>query len=191
MIAKKPPLRRDGGSSIYYLISYICNDDKTEPDLDLKGLWFRNLAGETVREVVVEMRNIVDFGWRETLNPLVHYVITWPQDETPPLKQIEAYGDYLLKALHLENNQAVMALHQNTKNDHLHIVANRIGFDGRPVRLAGNGWDVKAAIKAMRELEQMYGLKVQHNGIYDTIDGEIVDTGKQSNVSVRARDMEA
>ncbi len=37
------------------------------------------------------------------------------------------------KEMGFQNNQWVAVLHHDTNHPHLHIVANRIGFDGRTV----------------------------------------------------------
>ena len=191
MIAIMTKCREDGGSSLHYLLSYISKETKTKIDDVLKGIWYRNLAGETTQEIVVEMRDIMD-GYHKNRDPrlLRHFIVSWPQNEIPTLKQVEEVGDYMLKSLGAEDLQAVFALHQNTDNYHLHIVVNRVNFDGRPVDLA-NRWEVKAIQKAARELELKYGWSIQHNGLYDVDkDGNIYETGITASVKKKAKDFE-
>ena len=191
MITKMAKKRDDGGSSIHYLVSYVSKEIETQGDDKLKGLWYRNLMGDTTREVIVEMRDLMDE--KETngkFNLLRHFIISWPPGEVPNFEQVQDTGDHMLKALGAEFLQAVFALHQDTDNYHMHIVVNRMGFDGVPVDLA-NRWEVRCIQKAARELEIKQGWSVQHGGLWDVDkEGNIFETGLSATVKMRAKDFE-
>jgi hypothetical protein len=55
-----------------------------------------------------------------------------------------------------DKNQYVSILHKDTRHKHLHIIANRVGFDGERV---SDSQSYKRVAKICRELEDKYGMK--------------------------------
>lgn len=62
------------------------------------------------------------------------------------------------------NNQYIIGRHSDTDKDHIHIVASRIGLDGK---LWLGRHDVKQMIKHTQELEQVHGLTITPGLSYD------------------------
>jgi hypothetical protein len=56
----------------------------------------------------------------------------------------------------LDNNQYFITRHTNTEHEHIHILVNRIQFDGR---VTDASWDYLRCQKIMRELERDFGLQ--------------------------------
>lgn len=86
-----------------------------------------------------------------------HFVISFSaEDETklnPELMQ-NLTKDYLQK-MGYANNQFVAYLHQDTSKEHLHIIANRVDFDGEAV---SDSFDKKRSRASLMKLEQKYNL---------------------------------
>lgn len=81
-----------------------------------------------------------------------------PQDETrlranPQLVQ-QVASDYL-KSMKLDQSQYVVIQHRDTAHSHLHIIANRVRFDGHTV---SDGQNYARQTQLMRQIEERYGL---------------------------------
>lgn len=59
-------------------------------------------------------------------DPVLHMIVSWPEHERPDNEAIFAAARRLLKAIHLDEHQAVMAIHDDTDNIHVHIEVNRV-----------------------------------------------------------------
>lgn len=58
-----------------------------------------------------------------------HLILSWRDDIKPSREEMEAAAHSALKALGMENAQAIFSAHQETKCSHLHIVASKINPD--------------------------------------------------------------
>ena len=103
-------------------------------------------------------------------DPVYHLILSWQECDKPTPKQVKECVQYTLKALGMEECQAVWAIHHDTDNDHVHIAVNRVHPEkglvmGPPRR------DYHVIDKAMRELELIHGFR-RDNGPYVTLDTE-------------------
>ena len=91
--------------------------------------------------------------------PVKHFVLAFaPEDEkkiTPELCK-EFISDYL-KQMGYENNQYCSYLHKDTDNLHIHIVCNRVSYDGRVVKDSNEKYKSR---KILNSFEKKYGLQV-------------------------------
>ena len=101
------------------------------------------------------------------------------------LKEMEFLGDGLHKS------QYVIARHQDTKHEHIHIIASRIRMDGSVVP---DSWDYRRSEVVVRQLEQEFGLEPtrcsnervaekvkQKHGIKTTVGERSAQTKKQKH----------
>jgi hypothetical protein len=65
-------------------------------------------------------------------------------------------GHKYLKGMDLDNNQFVMTRHTDTDHEHIHIIANRIQFNGD---VTSDSNDYRRQEVIMREIERDYGLQ--------------------------------
>jgi hypothetical protein len=107
-------------------------------------------------------------------DPVYHLILSWQEGDKPTPKQVEKSVKYTLKALGMEECQAVWAIHHDTDNDHVHIAVNRVHPD-KGVVMGPPRRDYHVIDKAMRELEIIHGFR-RDNGPYVTLD---TDTGPQ------------
>ena len=171
------------------LIRYVLQVNKQIDGEVIRYSWFENIFEETAEGAISEMRYVISLSDR-TRHPLEHFILSWPGNEVPRMDLIHAAGKYVLKSMGLEKNQAVMALHEDTNNLHLHIVANRLDEDGNLVR-TGNGWPINTIHKASRELELKNNWTHQDGGIYEIKKGLVVKfSGEKNKISKAARDFE-
>lgn len=63
---------------------------------------------------------------RKLAAPVYAYSLSWHPDETPDQAAMIAAGRASLKALGLENHQAVFVAHRDEPHPHLHIIVNRV-----------------------------------------------------------------
>lgn len=112
-------------------------------------------------ETAAAEMNMVAGQNRHVKDPVYHFIISWPESDTPSDAQIFESAAYSLKSLGLEGHQYVTAIHRDTDNVHAHIAVNRV----HPVTFkAANMWnDVDTLQQAMRVLERHYGF-TQDNG---------------------------
>ncbi len=67
--------------------------------------------------------------------PVLHITLSLVSGEELPKDKLAEICQDCAKDLGFENNQYVAIHHKDTSHQHLHIVANRIGFDKRTVVL--------------------------------------------------------
>jgi len=191
MIGKICKHRKDGQSSVRDLVSYITSSDKTAYRTDQKvAVWFRNMAADTPAEAIDEMRYIAESNSRAR-RPLMHMVVSWPQDETPNNDLVVETAETILRDMGLDDNQAVFSLHKDTENFHMHIAVNRIRADDLQIITPAKGWTKNAIQASCRKMELKHGLTIQHGGSVDVINGRIVKVkNKRAAVNASARDFE-
>ncbi|RQR38978.1 MULTISPECIES: TraI/MobA(P) family conjugative relaxase [unclassified Burkholderia] len=147
MLAKIPPKRGDARSSFRSLIEYVTRTDEGQTS-DIET--FTNcLSLETAH---AEMHAVADRSAR-VRDPVLHFVISWREGEQPNAAQVREAGRTALEVLGMppDAHQYVFAVHRDTDNVHLHVVANRVNLDtGRAVH---PGLSYLKLDRCMRELE--------------------------------------
>ncbi|EKK2433434.1 relaxase/mobilization nuclease domain-containing protein [Escherichia coli] len=184
MLAKVPPKRNDSKSSFKSLQKYVESRDVIDPETGEVIGWEKD-------SVSVETNCLdKDTAWREMLavadmngrvkDPVYHAVLSWRADENPTDEQMFEAGKAALKALGMEDHQHLLAVHRDTDNAHLHLMANRVHPDTyRPVDVSRDYFKLD---KCMREVELAQGW-AHDNGPYAVHerDGKkVVDWSKES-----------
>jgi hypothetical protein len=115
-----------------------------------------NLAGRNAAELAAE------FGAVRRLRPDIerpvwHASLSLPRGENLSAEQWEAVAArYMAKmGFDLATTPWVVARHSDTAHEHVHIIASRVGIDGK-VWLGQ--WEARHAIEATQELEREFGL---------------------------------
>ncbi|MCI5042526.1 MAG: relaxase/mobilization nuclease domain-containing protein [Donghicola eburneus] len=147
-IIKKPGEKGSGGSAEAFKpgARYVCEKaDHFE---------MRNLASRDWEGAAAEMQLVSELNSR-VQKPYYHMAASWHALEQPTNAQMMEAADYLLKAMGLEEHQAIIAIHRDKKEAHFHVVVNTV----HPV--TGKVWsksnDHLRAEKASREIEVMQG----------------------------------
>ena len=113
-----------------------------------------NMSGENPRELAAE------FGEIRKLRPslgkaVLHVSLSAAPGEKLTDDQWREVGQRYMVEMGLEKNQFVVTRHTDTEHEHIHILANRIRFDGS---VTSDSQDYKRQEAVMRELERDYGL---------------------------------
>lgn len=167
MLAKVPPKRNDSKSSFKSLQRYVESRDVIDPETGEVIGWEKD-------SVSVETNCLdKDTAWREMLavadmngrvkDPVYHAVLSWRADEKPTDEQMFEAGRAALKAIGLEEHQYLLAVHRDTDNIHLHMMANRVHPE--TYRAADMSRDYFKLDKCMREVELAQGW-AHDNGPY-------------------------
>jgi hypothetical protein len=88
--------------------------------------------------------------------PVLHITLSLAPGENLAGDQLMQLAEDCAKEMGISNNQYLAVLHKDTNHQHLHIVANRIGFDKRTASDSNNYQKMAACC---RKLELKYGLK--------------------------------
>ena len=76
-------------------------------------------------------------GGRRLEKPVAHYSLSWAADEKPTQAKMVTAARASLRALGLEDHQAVLVAHRDGTTPHVHVVANRVSIeDGRAAPLS-------------------------------------------------------
>lgn len=68
----------------------------------------------------------VDLRGRDNTNPVLHVTLSWAHDEKPTPEHMRETALSALKALKLDEHQAVMAAHSDKEHLHVHLVINTV-----------------------------------------------------------------
>ncbi len=105
-----------------------------------------------------------DFNAQRKMNPNLgqavwHTSISFKPEEAARLdaEKMKAIAQDWIKGMNLENTQYAVIRHTDTDHPHFHIIANRVGNDGRAVSDSHN---YARSQKLLRQLEQKHGLTI-------------------------------
>jgi Relaxase/Mobilisation nuclease domain len=134
--------------------AYVCQDLERAVLLDVEG----------VREHDLRLM-AYDFGVehsfrREREKPVFHGMLSFPPGEDPgDVKLVQIAREYL-QEIGMSRTQFAIVKHTDKAHLHLHIIANRINFDGE---IIGEGLIIERGIKAAQKLTREHRL-VQEQG---------------------------
>ena len=77
-------------------------------------------------------------GGRKLAKPVLHYSLSWAQDETPDKGEMSRAVDGSLEALGLEGHEALVVAHEDTRHPHVHVIANRVDPETGKAATLGN-----------------------------------------------------
>jgi hypothetical protein len=87
----------------------------------------------TRSELVQQFREVMEQN-RNVLKPCLHVVLgISPEDQLTKSQWVDIADGYA-KALGFSNHQYVAIMHHDTDHEHVHLLLNRIGFEGEVVR---------------------------------------------------------
>ena len=123
-----------------------------------KAAWVHLRGVSSIETAALEMEAVAALSSR-CRDPVYHLIIAYAKHERPTREQVVSDAERLLKAIGMERNQYVLAAHKDTDDFHAHVIANRVGLDGRANDLwheriirervcaeisAERGWDIVA-----------------------------------------------
>jgi hypothetical protein len=107
-------------------IDYIMNDKGHAEELDR-----HMISGENGKEILAEMREVQNLNSRCQNN--TYSIVLSPDASQTKFsnEELKELTQDHLKNLGLENHQYIAYVHNSTDNQHVHIIANRIDFEGK------------------------------------------------------------
>ena len=102
-------------------------DYATAPE---KAAWIHTRGVTSLGTAALEMEATAALSTR-CRDAVYHLIIAYAKHERPTREQVVADAERLLKAIGMDDHQYVLAAHKNTDDFHAHVIANRVGPDGR------------------------------------------------------------
>jgi hypothetical protein len=111
-----------------------------------------------IREIEATQRR----NTRSQADRSYHLVFSFPEGERPSKEVLEAIEDELVGAIGLADHQRISAIHDDTRNLHVHVAINRV----HPTKFNNVTpfYDKQKLMAACVALEQKYGLQVTNHG---------------------------
>lgn len=156
------------GKSFAHCIAYCLEDKQQLTDEKKKelaahdGLRHKNRAEVLAynqcygnkKELAEQFRDVKKLSKRVE-KPVLHASIRLAPGETLARHQWLSVAEEMAKELGVAGNQYLVVQHHDTKEQHIHLVANRVGFDGKAASTSNNFYKMD---KLCRRLEKQYGL---------------------------------
>lgn len=89
-------------------------------------------------------------------SPVMHITLSLDQEDVFTKEKLRQMGQDFAREFGFEKNQYLLVYHKDTKHPHLHIIANRVGFDGSRINDSNS---YRKVANLCRKLELKYGLK--------------------------------
>lgn len=117
-------------------------------------IYYNNCFG-TASELASQFNEVRKLSSRVE-KPVMHISLRLAPGETLSKDQLVEIAQACAVEFKFDQNQYVCALHKDTREQHIHIVANRVGYDGKAVTLANN---YRRMANFCRQMEKKYNLK--------------------------------
>ena len=122
MIGKGKSIAHTGAS-----MAYGWNQDK-----EAEVLFSQHLAGDNPKQVTGEFKLVQEQNVRCQKNTLSFVLSPTPEEgKWLNKEQLKELTERFVKEMHLKEQQAIAFVHRDRAHTHVHLYANRIGFDGR------------------------------------------------------------
>jgi len=157
------------GRSFYHCISY-CLEDKKELSeqrkIELESqdrlmhigraevLEYNQCFGDKY-DLTQQFKDVRKLS-RRVEKPMLHMTLRLAPNDLLTKEQFREVGRECAKAFGIADNQYICVLHKDTNERHIHIAANRVGFNGR---VASDSNSYKRMADLCRRLEKKYGLQ--------------------------------
>lgn len=157
------------GKSLYHCLSYCLEDKQNLSPEQEKMLSERdgiqhqhraevlvyNLCYGDKKELAGQFREVSKLS-RRTEKPTLHLTLRLAPGESLSRAELTEIGSKCAEEFGVADHQYICILHKDTREQHIHLVANRVGFDGKAAK-DGNNYRRMAAL--CRRLEKEYNLK--------------------------------
>jgi hypothetical protein len=146
------------GKSFRGCINYVLQN-KLRGDLELPTqkraelIHFNHCFGD--RKELIQQFNEVRLLNPKLTNPVMHLILSLSPGENPEKATLIAMAEDCSQALGFDKNQYIAVTHNDTHHLHLHIVVNRIDFDGKTLSDSNNYKKIAAFCRQMEEKYQL------------------------------------
>lgn len=158
---------------VYTLSRYVLGMD-IDPDVEkcLASVAHGFVSPEPAFQIY-EMQ-VASRGAKKSPDPIQHWVLSWPSDAGPNAERFtDIVGDYV-DFFALNGHQIFAGLHEDTDNQHLHIVLNRFNLAAQRLLDINNGFTRHAGALFCAFLEDKYGYEPSPNAAAYKVNDELV-----------------
>jgi hypothetical protein len=117
-------------------------------------IYYNNCFG-TASELASQFNEVRKLSSRVE-KPVMHISLRLAPGESLSKDQLLEIAQACAAEFKFDQNQYVCALHKGTREQHIHIVANRVGYDGKAVTLTNN---YRRMANFCRQMEKKYNLR--------------------------------
>jgi Relaxase/Mobilisation nuclease domain len=157
------------GQSFSHCLSYCLEDKRTLSEAQKQALSIRegvqhkdraeileyNLCYGDKKELAGQFKEVRKLNNRVE-KPVLHLSIRVAPGDHLTREQLAEVGRAAAEEFGISKNQWVCILHKDTKEQHIHLVGNRVGYDGK---VASDSQNYRRMAELCRRLEKKYGLK--------------------------------
>lgn len=157
------------GNSFYHCFKYCLEDkinlseeqkiqlskrDNVQHKERAEVLYYNNCFGN-VNELTGQFSEVSKLS-RRVQKPVFHFTLSLAHGENLSKNQLIEIAQACAEAFKVDKNQYAVVLHKDTHAQHIHVVANRVGYDGK---VASNSNNYLQMANLCRKLEIKYQLK--------------------------------
>lgn len=176
MIAQDVTREMRGTASYRPLAAYILRVHNGQPDPRDWGLstdrhtdavaWAKavNSVSPNLGWAIAETDVVQQMNSRARTNKSYHYVISFPEGETPDRETLENIEQVLSGAIGYRDHQRLMAVHTDTDNLHMHVAVNRVHPE--TYRCIDSAFDRLTLLRTTAQLEAVHGLVKENHEPY-------------------------
>src|SRR6476469_226879 len=143
-------------------LQYVLQDKKLEQQEEQKlqresraeVLQYNRCFGDA-KELEKQMQEVRQLNTR-TEKPVFSMSLRASEHDRLSKEEWRQIGEKLAREFGAQNNQYIVVLHKDTQPNHIHVIANRVGYDGK---CAGHFKDYERMAKFCRVIEKEYGLQ--------------------------------
>jgi hypothetical protein len=117
-------------------------------------IYYNNCFGDA-KELASQFNEVRKLSARVE-KPVLHISLRLAPGESLSKDQLVELAQACAAEFKFDQNQYVCALHKDTREQHIHIVANRVGYDGKAVSLTNN---YRRMANFCRQMEKKYNLR--------------------------------
>lgn len=147
------------GKSFTGCISYVLenklNSAKNSKQINRAELISFNQCFGDKKELIKQF-NDVRFLNPKLTKPVMHLILSLSPDDKPDKATLISMAEDCAESLGFTKNQFIAVTHNDTYHLHLHLVVNRVGFDGKTLSDSNN---YKKIADYCRKMELKYSLK--------------------------------
>src|SRR6187399_3286534 len=148
------------GKSFRGCIAYCLEDKKLRHDKSITNQRAEvvqyNLCFGNKKELAGQFNEVRRLN-QKLSKPVLHITLSLADGERLSRQKLQQVVEDCAKYMGFDENQYLAVEHLDTKHQHLHIVANRVGFDGHTLSDSNS---YKKIAEFCRQTELKYGLKL-------------------------------
>ncbi|MDQ2720450.1 MAG: relaxase/mobilization nuclease domain-containing protein [Bacteroidota bacterium] len=155
MIGKITIGKSFGGCILYCLNDKVQRSDEAENLKNRSEILLFNKCFGNQRELIEQFNEVRQLN-RKLSKPVIHVTLSFAPGERLPNNKLMEISEDCAKHFGFENNQFLAVIHKDTKHQHVHLIANRIGFD---LKTVSDGNNYKKMSEFCRKTEISYELQ--------------------------------